>query len=380
MVRIAVATPNLDAYSETFIRSHIERLPAKIHVLHGGHWPTEANGEPLVRDYNRLQRLRFRLEQQSKGLPWNGEAKHFRAVFDYLQGHRIQAVLAEYGPTGVAMMDVCAQVDIPLIVHFHGYDAYKSDVLAHHRQQYSKLFASAAAVVAVSQGMYRQLKDLGASEDKLRYNPYGVDTSLFAAADPAQADPAFLAVGRFVDKKGPLLTLLAFKQVLDDVPQAQLVMIGDGPLLDASRQFAHVTKFMHAVEFRGAQSHSGVMAAMQQARAFVQHSVRPGDGDSEGTPVAVLEASASGIPVVSTRHAGIPDVVIDGETGLLVDELDVDGMARAMIRLAQDPELAAGMGQAGRERIEEHFSMEQRIANLWHIIESAIENRNIATR
>lgn len=377
---ICVVTSNLEAYSETFIRAHIEHLPGEIHVLSGGNCPTHADGEPLVYDFNLLQRIRFRFGQQSKGLPWNGEAKHFAAIGRFLHEHHVRAVLAEYGPTGVAMMDVCTKAGIPLIVNFHGYDAYKSEVLAHYQQQYPELFASAASVVAVSQDMYRQLQTLGAPEEKLCYNPCGADTSLFVGANPAHADPVFLAVGRFVDKKGPLLTLLAFNQVLAEVPEARLVMIGDGPLLDASRQLARASKITHTVEFRGVQSHSSVIAAMQQARAFVQHSLRPGDGDSEGTPVAVLEASTSGLPVVSTRHGGIPDVVIDGDTGLLVDELDVDGMAQAMIRLVRDPELAARMGQAGRKRIEEHFSMQRSIANLWRIIESAIESRNSAAR
>ena len=94
----------------------------------------------------------------------------------------------------------------------------------------------------------------------------------------------------------------------------------------------------------------------------------------DGTPVAVLEASATGLPVVATRHAGIPDVVLDGETGLLVDEGDVEGMAAQMIRLADDPELAARLGRAGRQRVCAEFSMEKSIAGLWSIIEGAIHN------
>ena len=136
------------------------------------------------------------------------------------------------------------------------------------------------------------------------------------------------------------------------------------------------------MELLGRCPHSEVGALMQQARAFVQHSVRALSGDSEGTPVAVIEAGASGLPVVATRHAGIPDVIIEGETGFLVDEGDVAGMAAYMIQLARGPALAAGMGQAGRKRIEEHFSMEKSIGNLWKIIESVIEQpgRAHATR
>jgi glycosyltransferase involved in cell wall biosynthesis len=107
-----------------------------------------------------------------------------------------------------------------------------------------------------------------------------------------------------------------------------------------------------------------VQAQMAEALAFVQHSVTAPNGDMEGTPVAVLEAGAAGLPVIATRHAGIPDVVIEGETGLLVDEHDVEGMAAMMIRLAEMPETAMEMGSAARKRVREHFSMEQHISLL----------------
>jgi colanic acid/amylovoran biosynthesis glycosyltransferase len=113
---------------------------------------------------------------------------------------------------------------------------------------------------------------------------------------------------------------------------------------------------------------------MQSSRAFVQHSVTTQDGDSEGTPVAVLEAGASGLPVVATRHAGIKDAVVDRKTGLLIDEGDIEGMAGQMIRLAQDPHLAADLGQAGRRWISAEYSMQKSIQGLWAIIEDSIPN------
>jgi glycosyltransferase involved in cell wall biosynthesis len=112
---------------------------------------------------------------------------------------------------------------------------------------------------------------------------------------------------------------------------------------------------------------------MRRARAFVQHSVRTSYGDSEGTPVAVLEAGASGLPVVSTRHAGIKDVVIEGETGFLVDEGDIEGMAAHMLTLARDADLAGRMGRRAREHVAANFSMEQHIARLAEVLEGAAQ-------
>src|SRR5690606_23417476 len=125
----------------------------------------------------------------------------------------------------------------------------------------------------------------------------------------------------------PHLTLHAMKLVLDQVPEARLRMIGDGPLLGTCQDIAQALAIDHAVTFLGACPHEQVFAEMQSARAFVQHSVVSRDGNSEGTPNSVLEASAAGLPVVATRHAGISDVIADNGTGFLVVERDVQGMA-----------------------------------------------------
>jgi glycosyltransferase involved in cell wall biosynthesis len=290
----------------------------------------------------------------------------------FLKRHNVDVVLAEYGLAGVQIMDVCHKANIPLVVHFHGYDAYnEAVVLQFYRESYRRLFTIARAIIAVSRDMEHQLMSLGAPRDRVFYNVYGVDSSRFSLADPSNSPPLFVAVGRFVDKKAPHLTLLAFQKVVPVCPEARLVMIGDGLLWDACKMLVKALHLEQQVTFTGPQPHSEVAATMQQARAFVQHSIRPGTGDSEGTPVAVLEAGMAGLPVVSTRHAGIKDVVREGETGFLVDEGDIDSMADHMIRLAQDAPLAGRIGQQAHEHIKAHFSMERSIGNLWEIIERA---------
>ncbi len=281
--------------------------------------------------------------------------------------------MAEYGPTGTAVMQMCKEAGVPLIVHFHGFDAYDRRVLEESGPFYPELFQYATAIIAVSRDMERVLSGLGAPEGKLRYNPYGVDVSLFRGGKPAQAPPVFVAVGRFVDKKAPHLALLAFRTVVESVPDARLVMLGDGVLWEACKQLTQGLGLADAVEFQGHRPHGEIVVTMQQARAFVQHSVRTSYGDSEGTPVAVLEAGATGLPVVSTRHGGIQDVVIDGRTGLLVNEGDVEGMAQHMIQLAKEPILAGQLGKAGRERVCAEFSMGKSIGRLWGIIRAAIQ-------
>ncbi len=113
-----------------------------------------------------------------------------------------------------------------------------------------------------------------------------------------------------------------------------------------------------------------------RARGFIQHSVAGGDGDMEGTPVAILEAAASGLPVIATRHAGIPEAVLDGQSGWLVDEHDADAFAERMLAICQNPELAVRAGSVGRDHMRTHYRLEDRIGQLADILRQAAATRN----
>lgn len=372
---ICIVQPSLGKASETFIAAHAERLPADVTVVHGlrsrGEWP-QINGTPILSQspYDRAVRKLKRLVQ---GKPWDWE--YSAAYLQAFRQTKARAVLAEYGMSATEVLEACRYANLPLIVHFHGHDVSRKSIVESYRSEYIQLFQKAAAIIAVSTAMESALVGLGAPRDKVFRNTYGVDCTLFQPTNPAVNPPTFVSTGRFVEKKAPYLTLLAFRNVLDVCSDAKLRMIGDGVLLGPCRDIAKSLSIDHAVEFLGTQPHQVVAAEMKQARAFVQHSVEASDGDCEGTPNSVLEAGASGLPVIATNHAGIPDVVVDEITGLLVDERDVAGMSNHMIRIAQDTILAARLGAAGRDRIEQHFSMDRSIARLWEIIESCIERR-----
>lgn len=361
---VAVNPRDLDG---SFIRAHIERLPADTVAVHG-YLPTVGSRTVLsgalvpsaVRKIGRLVRRQ----------PWSEEiTRGYLEAFN----QRPAAVLAEYGPTGVRLIEACRRAGLPLVVHFHGYDSSVRSVLAEHQDSYPRMFAAASAIIAVSQAMRRRLIELGAPPEKVHYCPYGVDCTHFHPADAAATPPTAVAVGRLVEKKAPHLTILAFAQAHRENRAARLRMIGDGPLLGSCLDLAAALGVGDAVTFLGEQPHEVIRREMQQARCFVQHSVQAMNGDCEGTPNAVLEAGASGLPVVATRHAGIADVVVEGRTGFLVDERDADGMARHLARILGDPELAGEMGRAARKHITAHFAIGERLADLWSVIEAAIE-------
>jgi glycosyltransferase involved in cell wall biosynthesis len=261
---------------------------------------------------------------------------------------------------------------VPLVVIFHGFDAFQDITLQTYFEAYQQLFMTAAALVVVSEPMREQLIKLGAPPDRIQLNSCGVDPSAFIAAEPGSAPPTFLAVGRFVGKKGPLHTIDAFARVHQRQPESRLRMIGSGPLLAECRARADQLGLAEAITFLGDCPHATVQEQMHQVHTVVQHSLRCVSGNQEGTPVALIEAQMAGLPVVSTLHAGIPAVVIHGRTGFLVAEGDVEGMAAAMLRLAKEPALAASMGVAARGHALEHHTLDRHIRALADTLQHAI--------
>jgi glycosyltransferase involved in cell wall biosynthesis len=384
--RICIVQPRLGVLTETFIEAHRRHLPGVVMRLDCDPFPIATeDGEPLLsllhpRVHRALGRLFGLSRERADGALARRVPAHIRegVLLRRLRKERLDVVLAEYGPTGVAVQRVCAKAGLPLVVLFHGYDASHRPTLDRYLPDYRRLFIHASAIVAVSRQMRSQLIDLGAAPEKVAFNPYGIDVEAFSSGHPEDAPPTLLAVGRFVDKKAPDLTIAAFAKIADRLPKARLEMIGDGPLEASCRQRARELGVAEGVLFRGPLPHTEVARAMHRARCLVQHSVTPDSGDMEGTPLAILEAMASGLPVIATRHGGILDVVGDGETGLLVDERDVDGMAKAMARLTENPETAARMGEAGRRFVLDHHTMERRIENLASILEAAVSPRTPA--
>ncbi|MGN6343311.1 MAG: glycosyltransferase [Ginsengibacter sp.] len=294
------------------------------------------------------------------------------ALLKSLRKEKIDCVLAEYGPTACHCLHMIKFLGLPLIVHFFGYDAVLKETINQYGEKYKDVFDYARFVVVVSQKMRQDLMDLGCPAEKLVLTYCGPNNSFFEVK-PNLTSSQFLSIGRFVDKKAPYLTLAAFKNVLQRFPEAKLIMLGDGPLLNTCKNLVNFWKIEKNVEFAGIKTPAEIVDLFENSFAFIQHSIQAENGDSEGTPVAILDAQAAGLPVVSTYHAGICDVIVHNETGLLVEEKDVDGMALNMIRLLEEDGLAQRLGAKGRQRTAELFSIDRHLKTLERIIEEACE-------
>jgi glycosyltransferase involved in cell wall biosynthesis len=357
--------------TETFIRRHASDLDGENFLVHGQP-PKTSDG--VTYEISTARRMTLRAARKL-GLS-SEESLNEKRYIRLLQSLNPDVVLAEFGPSGAAVHGVCKKLDIPLVVFFHGYDLHVDKVRNAYLDAYKKLFADAGAIVCGAPTMRDLLLKVGAPAKRTFVcASSGIDCSAFDFTDHDIEEVRFVHVGRFVDKKAPHLTILAFSKVLEQEPGARLEMVGTGPLLGSCVDLTIALGIEQAITFHGALPHEQVVNILTGARAFVQHSVVAQDGDSEGTALTVLEAAACRIPAVVTRHGGFLDTVIDGLTGFLVDERDVDAMADRMLFLARNQEQAAIMGTQARSRVEQYFSHEKSASRLASILEWAAGKR-----
>jgi glycosyltransferase involved in cell wall biosynthesis len=365
---LAILSSSQNAYSETFIQAHKQIPDVNVRYYYGDPYPI------FLEDSGALERslwISAFLHLSDRILGSKFVDRRESLLFRSLRREKIDCVLAEYGVTGANVLNVCKKRKLPLIVTFFGYEISAHQILQQYQQSYVEMFQYVSAIVIVSEHMRQRLENLGCPADKIYFSPSGPH-EMFFDVRPDFSQKLFVSTGRFVDKKAHYYTILAFNHVLKKHPEARLIIAGDGVLMNACVNLVRYLRIEHAVSFPGVITLQEFAAHLAVARAYVQHSITALSGDMEGTPVAVMESSAAGVPVVSTRHAGIPDVVIDGETGLLVDEHDVDGMAQAMLKLLEDRQLAVEMGAKGRDFILKNFSRQKHLALLSRIVLDSI--------
>ena len=371
--RLLVLAPTARATSETFVRANLKGLPFEMTAYFGDEFSISAPTRFLYSCSVGCSKLLTRLHcLRLACLP------AALVAWGLIRRHRPNAVLVEFGFEAVRVMNACAWSGVPLVVHFRGSDASAQVSLGLLKKRYRRLLKISAGVIVKSRPMADTLLELGARSDCLLISPSGANTTLFYGSSPEQSPPVLLAVGRFVAKKGPLHTIRAFsllcRELSPETLAPELWMVGDGPLLAAARSLVKELGLSHSVRFLGVCSQTRVAELMRQVRLFVQHSIVAPDGDSEGSPVAVMEAQLSGLPVVATRHAGIPEVVVEEVTGLLVDEGDERAMADAMARLALDPCLAARLGECGRLRVQELFTIKHHLEQVTTLLRRVMAN------
>ncbi|MCU0420216.1 MAG: glycosyltransferase [Cyclobacteriaceae bacterium] len=300
-----------------------------------------------------------------------------RALATLIEAQQPDVIHAQFGFNAVRLLPVVQRLRLPLVVSFHGMDASKMLRSRAYRKGLEEVFAHASRIVVCQPAMAEVLPLTDRQKQRVRWIPYGIDLHRFAPEPRTQGPVArLLHVGRLVHKKGVADLVRAFARLSSP---AELHLVGTGPEEPRCRQLAQQLQLGDRIIFHGWKTPADVKALMQQADVFVLNCRTASNGDQEGLPVGILEAMAMALPVVSTRHAGVPLQVQEGVTGTLVAERDTEALAMALDHLVTDAGLREAMGKAGRLRAESIFSMPQMHQALAAVYREAMEEHTTAT-
>ena len=259
----------------------------------------------------------------------------------------------------------CAMVlsrllDVPFTFTAHAYDIWLDRLLLPE-----KLRAADTIVTCTDYNRRHLIEAYGTPAEKLRVVYHGLDLERFQRrARPANATPVILSVGRLVEQKGYEDLLYVCADLVRRGQAFTCAIIGDGPLRGRLERLVDELDLRGVVRLPGRLVGDGVLDWYTRADVFALFCIEASDGDRDGIPNTMIEAMAMELPVVSTRYSGVPELVVDGTTGLLAECGDRRALADALARLLARPELRATMGRAGRERVMRDFATAACIANL----------------
>jgi glycosyltransferase involved in cell wall biosynthesis len=294
-----------------------------------------------------------------------------RALAQALAAAEARLLHIYFGHIAVHLYPFIEAAPLPVVISFHGADAqvgHESRVYAEISRQ---VFARVRLVFARSESIARRIQALGCDPAKIRLHRTGLPLAEipFTARTPP-ADDAWHCVqaSRLIAKKGLHTSLRAFAEFARKFPRARFTIAGEGPLLGDLRAFAAELGVAEKVAFTGFLSQADLQRLYAGSHLFLHPSELGPDGDQEGIPNSMLEAMAGGLPVLATRHGGIPEAVEDARTGLLVEERDHAALAAAMLRLAESPTLYRAMSRAASATVRDHFDIDQqaRVLERWY--------------
>ncbi len=305
------------------------------------------------------------------GIAWQMLSRDPRPYERLLAGRPVALVHAHFGIEGVYAMALARRLGVPLVTTFHGFDAtlstaalLTSPAWASYPLLRRRLAARGDLFLCASAFIRERLLGLGFPPERTRLHYIGVDCAAIRPRAPAEQTPSVLHVARLVEVKGTEFLLRAFALLPARHARTSLLVAGDGPLRHRLEVLATRLGIGERVRFLGALPHARVLALMRKAAVLVLPGVRTPTGREEGFGMVLLEAAASGVPVIGSRVGGIPEGVVDGETGFLVPERDPAALAARLGTLLEDAALRARMGAAARARVEQHFDIRRQTAAL----------------
>jgi len=299
----------------------------------------------------------------------------YQTLDSLLRRHRADLMHIYFGHTGVHLLPFIEQWHKPCVVSFHGADVAHKPEIKDYPGKLRRLFNAVPLVFARSQSLAGRLVQLGCPPEKLRINRTGIPLNEFPLFDrqpPRDGKWKVVQACRLIPKKGVATSLRAFAIFKKDYPAAQFFIAGKGPLQPELEMLAGGLGIARDVHFLGFLSQPRLRELYGSSHLFLHPSEISPNQDQEGVPNSVLEAMATGLPVVATRHGGIPEAVDHGRTGFLVAEEDHVSLANAMQLIASSPIVLGEMGARAHATVVERFEQDTQIDQLESFYEEAI--------
>jgi colanic acid/amylovoran biosynthesis glycosyltransferase len=272
-----------------------------------------------------------------------------------------------FGNTGVHLLPLLSKWDRAWLVSFHGMDVQRRPKEKGYDRKLAEVLQLAPLVLVRSQSLADRLHDLGCSPDKIRLNRTGIPLQNFPWVErpvPVDGQWQLVQACRLVEKKGLLTTLGTFRRLIANYPKARLVIAGEGPMKDALVRRIDQLSLGNQVTLTGFLNQDDLRRVYAESHIFIHPSELAPDSNQEGIPNSMLEAMASGLPVVATRHGGIPEAVQEGLDGLLVPERDESALHEALLKLTSQPDLWRQMGKQASRSVAQNFEQGQQIVRL----------------
>ena len=283
----------------------------------------------------------------------------------FFQEMNVIDIHAHHGSHANEILPVAVEHNIPLIVSIRGRDgSAEPEIIEQSMKRYESLKEHGALFIPVCEYLADGLKQMGFPEEKIHVLYGGIELDLFPFIGhslPNKGEIRILSVGRLVEKKGHETLIYAFNLIHFLYPNARLHIIGEGK--DEQKLRALIDRLMlnDVVILRGALTSPKIAEELKKAHIFCLASHKASSGDVEGIPNAIKEAMAIGIPIVTTEHGGIPEMMKHKKTGYLTPEKDVLELARGFLYYLDNPELWEGITCRARSVIEEKFNFNKQL-------------------
>lgn len=369
--------PQAALFCATFLRPemlHIHRHVTGLKTYEPLVIAQKCEGEWPVKRLEVVRRSPWRFlsrgREKKTGEPWQISEGETQRILELLKDCEVLHVF--FGNVAVHLLPLLRKCPVPVVVSFHGSDVAGSMASPEYAEAVRELFALAAAVPCRSEQLAERVAALGCPQDKLRMmRTILPDIAFHERRPPMDGAWRVVQAARLVPKKGLATALKAFARFAGEYPLATFTIAGEGPLEEKLREEARNLGLADRVTFTGFLSQEALRDLYAGSHIFL-HPSETAQGDVEGIPNAMLEAMASGLPVVATHHGGIPEVIQDGGNGLLCAERDAPAVAEALLRLAGATPLYARLSENASSSVRAQFSAERQIAAIEEIYREAV--------